>query len=133
MASKDELFPGFFRAKAPPPDVPGEEIELEEAGSNRASAKAVLAITFVDGAGVPFQFAYSHLYRVWVEGRALVVEFSDHVVTVEGRGLFAPVRDCLMRRIGEHKVWLVEVHPRPEFAEGEVVTAVAVADRKRSG
>lgn len=131
MASRDEFLPGFLRSKAPPPDVPEEE--EEEAGANRTSAKPVISVTFVDGAGVPHQFAYSHLYRITVEGRTMVVEFSDHVVRVEGQRLFAPVRDCLMRRLGHHKAEFVEVHPRPEFAEGEVVERITVAARKPQG
>ena len=116
----------FFRGQTgPAPDVP--EIELEEAP--RDSAKPVLSVTFVDGAGTPYQFAYSHLYRVAVENRALVVEFSEHAVTVEGRGLSEPLKDCLMRKLGHHKAEFVVVDPRAEFTAGPCVTAIKVAKR----
>ena len=127
MASKDEFPPAFLRGKSPPRELPDQDDDEAEPG--RPSPRVVLSVTFVDGQGLPYQFGYGFLYRVWVEGRALQVEFSDHVVTVEGTGLFAPLKDCLMRRIGHHKTEFVQVHPRPEFAEGEVVTAVTVAKK----
>ena len=97
-------------------------------GEERTSAKPVLSVTFIDAQGTPHAFAYSHLYRITVKGGALVVAFSGHEVTLEGRKLYAPAKDCLMRRLAQHKVEFVEVRVRPDFAEGEVVTSVTVTE-----
>ncbi len=130
MASSDNppLFTAVTRRPVtPPPDIPPPEPESEE---GRTGSRAVPSVTFVDEAGNPWQFSYGHFYRAYAEGRRLVVEFSEHKVVLEGTRLFSPAKDCLLRRLGQHKAEFVEAVPRGEF-DADGVTAVRVEPVKR--
>lgn len=124
--SDNQLARLFGKRPEAVPDLPTDEVELVETADPRVGARPQLSVTFIDQQGRPFQFSYSHLYRCYAEGAALVCEFSGHRVTVEGTGLTSPAKACLMRRLGMHTVEFVEAVPRGEFDGG--VTAITVRE-----
>jgi hypothetical protein len=98
---------------------------------DRTTHKQILGITFIDHQGKPFGLQYAHLLFCEVVESALVVTFTTHKVTLAGRGLFAPAKNCLMRLIQNHKIEFVTCvagGPARDFgqADGIVVTGVRV-------
>ena len=77
-------------------------------------------------AGVATAFSLSHFYSLAAAGGDLVMTFSEHIVTIAGRRLSTPAKDCLMRKLSQHKCEFVEVHPRAEFVDGECVTGIKI-------
>lgn len=86
-----------------PPHLRRAAEVTEERSEDTTRGRAVLGVTFVDENGGVFSFQYSHLYRLYAEGACLVAEFSGHKVTMEGRKLFAPAKDCLLHMLAQHK------------------------------
>ncbi len=111
---------------------PGDD--LRSVSTGRLGNRPQLGVLFIDERGNPWQFAYAHLYRLYVEGDALVAEFSDHLVRLTGRCLWSPPERSLMRQLGDHRAAVVTaaVGRSGEFAaEGTpVVTAIAVTALK---
>lgn len=93
----------------------------------RVGTRPQLTVTFRQRDGTGLAFSYAHLYRVASVGQGkLTVEFSEHVVTVEGRNLGRLLRALCDHRLRE--VWECD----RDFADdqAEVVQTISVADRR---
>lgn len=111
----DKTFGRFVADKTGAPVKEEEPVEGDDKAVSigRIGGRPQLSIRFklMDGTGC--RFSYSHFYRVIEEepGAVLVVEFSEHLVRIEGAEL-----GMLEQWIGDHKARVVE--EQPEKARG---------------
>lgn len=108
----------------------GGEPEEETTSFGRIGNRPLLSVRFCKRDGTAWSFAYAHGYSILADGRGkLVVTFSGHTVTVEGRNL-GRVHDYL----DAHRLAALREadSPRRAFADdaAEAVDAITVAEVK---
>ena len=110
-----------------------EMLKPTEPSEDRSNHKQILGITFVDPRGVPFGLQYAHLLTCEATEKDLVVTFTTHKVTLSGRGLFAPAKNCLMRLIQNHKLEFltcVPGGPARDFGQDNAIVVTNVRVEK---
>lgn len=103
-------------------DAPDGEVKTKIGRINTKVGQLTVRFSKVDGSG--WSFSYSHLYRITFTDKAgLVLEFSDHVVTISGRNL-----GKTLDYLEEHKAKEVSETKRPEMEPdgAEVVESITV-------
>lgn len=127
MASRDNYAP-YLRQEQPPEVPPAETEEDEPVGFGRVGSRQLPTVTFECRDGSGWVFGYGHFYRVvFADQSKLVLEFSDHSVTVEGSGLLK-----LRRHLADFRARVVrEADARPGFGGDGAVERITVAERKK--
>lgn len=81
-------------------DVYRESDDYRAFGFNRKSVNSDPMINLVDSRGVQEALAYGHLYRLRFDpSEGITLEFTEHVVTIRGRGLREGYQRLAMQRV----------------------------------
>ncbi|MCD0458134.1 hypothetical protein [Roseiconus lacunae] len=99
-------------------------------GFNRRSINAEPMIDFITSQGVHEPLAYSHLYRIHFDpSDGIMIEFTDHVVTIQGRALREGFQKLFF-----HRVVFVAEADRPTAAivpeSDPVVTSLTIVSKR---
>ena len=99
--------------------------EISRSGHTEPAIAYMLAFELLDGSKHAFE--YSHLYRIELSSNGeIVLEFSGHSVTVQGRNL-----DRLFSELVSHRCQLIAATDplQGHLQQGCVVTSVVIAEK----